>query len=180
MHPQSTPAPAVVYRDVAGFPGYRVGDDGSVWSRRLAIRGERMGDDWHRLNPVPRRGYPRVGLWRDSKLHWRSVHALVLNAFIGPRPEGMECCHEDGDKTNNRLSNIRWDTPSGNASDSLRLGRIARGSRSPSAKLTEADIPPIKAAVAGGESQRSVGRRLGVSHNVIGRIVNGKGWLHVP
>lgn len=47
------------------------------------------------------------------------VHLLVLAAFVGPRPEGMEGCHNDGDPYNNHVSNLRWDTPSGNQRDRL-------------------------------------------------------------
>lgn len=50
------------------------------------------------------------------------VHRLVLEAFVGPEPGGMEGCHCDGDPANNRLENLRWDTPSGNTLDSVRHG----------------------------------------------------------
>lgn len=50
----------------------------------------------------------------------RMVHRLVLEAFVGPCPPGMECCHFDGDSTNNHLSNLRWDTHSSNQFDRVR------------------------------------------------------------
>lgn len=41
----------------------------------------------------------------------RTVHSLVLEAFIGPKPDGLAACHgPDFDTSNNRLSNLRWDT----------------------------------------------------------------------
>lgn len=46
-----------------------------------------------------------------------SVHVLVLQAFVGPRPPGQQGCHNDGNPKNNLLTNLRWDTPSGNYSD---------------------------------------------------------------
>ena len=52
------------------------------------------------------------------------MHRLVLGAFAGPPPEGMEGCHEDNDKTNNRLDNLRWDTRPGNHSDKARHGTL--------------------------------------------------------
>jgi hypothetical protein len=51
-----------------------------------------------------------------------TVHKLVLEAFVGPRPEGMECCHNNGSPTDNRLINLRWDTRSNNAYDAVRHG----------------------------------------------------------
>lgn len=50
------------------------------------------------------------------------LHRVVLDAFIGPRPKGMEACHANGDPTDNRLVNLRWDTRSANAADSVRHG----------------------------------------------------------
>lgn len=61
----------------------------------------------------------------------RLVHQLVLEAFVGPRPEGTECCHYDDDRGNNRLSNLRWGTSSENELDKVRNGnhRNARKTR---------------------------------------------------
>lgn len=50
------------------------------------------------------------------------VHLLILEAFQGPRPEGTVTRHLDGDKTNNRLSNLRRGTPAENSQDAMRHG----------------------------------------------------------
>lgn len=50
------------------------------------------------------------------------VHRLVLMAFVGPCPEGHECCHRDGDPANNRIDNLYWGTKSQNMRDSIRHG----------------------------------------------------------
>jgi hypothetical protein len=50
------------------------------------------------------------------------VHSLVALAFLGPCPEGLECCHWDGDPGNNRPGNLRWDTSSANLLDRQRHG----------------------------------------------------------
>lgn len=57
----------------------------------------------------------RVGCW--------PVHKAVLHAFVGPRPNGMQACHRDTDRTNNALSNLRWDTPPENYGDTRAAGR---------------------------------------------------------
>lgn len=67
-------------------------------------------------------GYVVVALCRDDTKLSRSVHRLVLTAFVGPQPEGMEGCHFDGDPANNCLDNLRWDTRSGNTYDRVRHG----------------------------------------------------------
>lgn len=52
----------------------------------------------------------------------KRVHQLVLEAFVGPRPPGMEGCHWDDNKENNALTNLRWDTHSANMFDKVRNG----------------------------------------------------------
>lgn len=52
----------------------------------------------------------------------RKVHHLVLEAFVGPCPSGMEGCHWDDDPDNNHLLNLRWGTRSDNMRDAVRNG----------------------------------------------------------
>lgn len=63
-----------------------------------------------------------VNLKRGHHREGRRVHQLVLEAFIGPRPAGMEVCHWDDDSTNNRLDNLRYDTSLANKRDMARNG----------------------------------------------------------
>ncbi len=73
-------------------------------------------------------GYPVVNLktgierGRAGYQVRRTIHTLVAAAFIGPRPDGMDTCHNNGDKTDNRLDNLRYDTKSANAFDTLKHG----------------------------------------------------------
>lgn len=99
----------VEYRPIIGFEGYRIGNDGSVWSRRLRGNQRRMGQ-WRKLRPGNDGKYLYVMLVSDrGPKRYPKVHSLVLEAFVCPRPEGMECCHGDGNPTNNVISNLRWD-----------------------------------------------------------------------
>ena len=63
-----------------------------------------------------------MSLYTQGKNKIRYVHSLVAESFIGPRPEGMEVCHNDGDPTNNHLDNLRYGTSSGNELDKVRHG----------------------------------------------------------
>ena len=108
---------------VVGYEGfYEVSDLGRVRSlSRLRRNGRRMVG--RMLKPTPdRHGYPYVLLHVDRIPKRRAVHRLVLQAFVGEAPEGMQACHNDGDSGNPKLTNLRWDTRSNNSRDSLRHG----------------------------------------------------------
>lgn len=68
-------------------------------------------------------GYLTVHLSRQNKARTHLVHNLVMLAFAGARPSGMVICHNDGDKNNCALSNLRYDTGSANEKDKKRHGR---------------------------------------------------------
>ena len=70
-------------------------------------------------------------LWDGRGYKTRLVHRLVLETFVGAAPAGMEGCHNDGNRFNKRLENLRWDTPKAIVSTSAGMGRIwpARGIR---------------------------------------------------
>jgi len=61
-----------------------------------------------------------VSLNRPGQQDTRQVHHLVLEAFVGPRPNGTECCHYNDNSLDNRLENLRWDTSAGNGLDRIR------------------------------------------------------------
>lgn len=67
-------------------------------------------------------GRPMVALSVNGKARRTGVGPLVLEAFVGPRPPGMDCCHWDDVPTNNVLGNLRWATPAANTADKLRNG----------------------------------------------------------
>lgn len=73
-------------------------------------------------------GYVGVILWRDGKYRNVRVHRLVLEAFVGPCPRGMETLHGNGQRNDNRLANLRWGTQEENAEDRVRHGTLTRRS----------------------------------------------------
>ena len=71
-----------------------------------------------------------VGLCREGVNEVKLVHRLVLEAFVGPCPDKKECCHNNGNSLDNRLTNLRWDTRRANCLDSALHGTKAmRGVR---------------------------------------------------
>ena len=67
-------------------------------------------------------GHLRVKLSLDGAYKGATIHRLVLLAFEGPEPDGMEVCHTDGNPANNRLDNLRWGTRGDNLRDRVRHG----------------------------------------------------------
>lgn len=176
----STTPTTVEYRLVGNDPGYRVGDDGLVWSC-LELSGPPgspflPGSIWKRLALKRRKGSLRVNIRKK----WRRLHHVVLEAFVGPRPPGMEGCHNDGDFTNNRPRNLRWDTHKSNGEDMIAHGKSTRGEKNTQSKLTAADVRSIRSEYArGGISLTELGRRHGVSQPCISLIVHRKIWKHL-
>jgi hypothetical protein len=179
----SGPNSTTTYRDIPGFPGYRVGDDGSVWSCRLMGCRAGIGDVWRLMKPSKEKhkhGHLHVLLRRDGKYVTRGVHQLVLAAFVGPCPPGMQGCHfPDRNPENNRLDNLRWGTPHDNASDAKFHGTNLAGERSPQAKITVATVRRIR-SLAGVLTQREIAAEVGLSQQTVCKIINRERWACVP
>ena len=137
----------VEYRDISGFPGYRVGNDGSVWSCRNRWRLPSEIGEWRKLlSSKDKKGYILVALMDgNSKRHTKRIARLVLEAFVGACPAGMECCHDpDRTKSNCCLDNLRWDTRKNNHADKIKHGTSQRGERASRVKLTREQVFEIR------------------------------------
>ena len=118
------------WKPVVGYEGiYEVSDHGNVRSVDREVDTENQhGPCVQKLRGRELKliantsGHLRANLWKDGQMSLQRVHRLVLEAFRGACPPGHECCHYDDDPTNNRLSNLRWDTSSANRLDSVRNG----------------------------------------------------------
>ena len=170
----------VEYRDVPGFPGYQVGDDGSVWSQWKLGPTRRRGEEWRQLHfGYKPDGYCLVKLYSGiGRKRTRTVHQLVLQAFVGPIPSGQEVRHLDDNKKNNRLENLCYGTRSENLLDRHGKGWL-RGEAHHQAKLTEAAVRVIRSARHAGISARQLGQQFGVSKVTIQRIARHLLWRHV-
>ncbi len=107
------------------------------------------------------------------------MHRLVLEAFVGPCPEGMQCRHLDGNRSNNHIDNLAWGTPKENCADRGRHGNDYIGEGNPNAKLKEKDIPVIRKLAQEGMYQREIGKKFGVGRRAIGAVLLGHKWMHV-
>lgn len=159
-----------VWADVEGHPGYYVSSWGNVRGPRVVLK---TGD---------LRGYKTVCLWSSEKNLKTSarVHRLVALAFIGPAPFiGAEVAHNDGNRSNNRVSNLRWASALENQADRIRHETKIQGSEVFGAKLDEAAIPHIRERIKNGERYPSIARDYGVSISTISLIKLQRTWTHV-
>jgi HNH endonuclease/NUMOD4 motif-containing protein len=127
-------------------------------------------------------GYRGVGLFRKEQA---SVHRLVAEAFLGLEP-GLEVNHIDGDKANNRVTNLEWVTHSTNQRHAYRvLGTLklnlpwSRGEANCAAKLTDQDIVEIRDLRDSGLLQREIAARFGVTQSAVSNILAKRTWKHV-
>jgi HNH endonuclease/NUMOD4 motif len=111
------------WRPVVGFERvYEVSDQGQV---RRSERPDRM-----LRQSTGKGGYQLVQLTHGAaKRKTGQVHRLVLEAFLGPKPEGLICCHTNGNPADNRLANLRYDTYSANGLDSVLHGTCFQSSK---------------------------------------------------
>jgi Mn-dependent DtxR family transcriptional regulator len=164
------------WKPIEGFLDYEVSDAGRIRSLKIVAK-SRIMKCIQNAN-----GYLKVNLCRDGKRYQRAVHRLVLEAFHGPCPDGLQCCHGDGDRANNCSKNLRWDTPEENFLDSVRHGTafVGKGIDHALARLSEDDVRYIRKSYAGGSmKQTDLAQRFGVSQKHISEIVNHKMWRHL-
>lgn len=176
------------YKSALGYPGYRIGDDGTVWSEwkmkgmgygRKGSKQYRSGI-WKRLKPDLNRGRPRVRLRVAEKTYKAvMVHRLVLEAFVGPCPDNCEAVHFDGDPANNRLDNLRWDTHSANLMGRRDRGTSRSGEDSPVSVLTEREVLEIRSRAACGESEYSIAQDYICTRENLRFIIDRKTWQHL-
>lgn len=177
------PTIPVEFRAIEGFPFYCVSSMGDVYSCRT--RGGQFGP-WKKMSPEwshPGTSKARlfVGLRRQDKRipHPKTVHKLVLEAFVGPCPDGLEGCHNDGNPSNCAVSNLRWDTHKSNMDDRKKHGRNPNGVRNPAAKLSEAQVIEIRNLYKNGMYQKDIAPLFGVSKQCIQVICSGETWKNI-
>ncbi len=159
------------------YPGYYATEDGEILSDRIGY-----------LRVLPKRlhnGYYRVNV-RDGgtpvKTHVEPVHKLILETFVGKRPEGYVCRHLNGNALDNRLENLCWGTQKENMQDEIRHGTAAClrvGEEHVASKLKEKDIWEIRKLYDEGHTQTEIACVFSITARHVSDIVNGKTWRHL-
>ena len=169
-----------IWKDIPGHEGrYQVSNLGRVRSLDRYVKGRsRNGSEFKRLSPgkilspAPYCKTGHLSLPLGRRTNGQPVHRLVLLAFVGPCPEGMEVRHLNGDPTDNRLSNLKYGTRTENIIDVYRQGKRWR-------KLSTDEVSRIRRKLEKGMTGASVARVFGVSEQTISNIKRGVNfkWL---
>jgi hypothetical protein len=163
----------VLWRTIPEYPVYEVSNYGQVKNTRTG----------RILRPSTlMQGYHRISLYnaQTKQKIQRPIHTLVARAFIGDRPQGLQCCHLDGNKNNNSVKNLIYATPQVNSDHKYIHGAVRFGESSPNSKLTSEDVHEMRRLR---REERTSIRRLasiyGVGQSTTHRIVTGKSWQHL-
>ena len=160
------------WKIIPGFENYKVSDMGRIKS---SLRSKKI------LKPkVDKDGYRRLGLFNDKERKFLYVHRLVLMSFVGMPLKNIQGCHNDGNPSNNKLSNLRWGTIKENYFDRYKHGTDYIGSKHPKAKLTEKDVKEILNKRKKSDlTHKEIGKLYGVKSSTICNICNGHIWKHL-
>lgn len=153
-------------RVIPDAPDYGATPDGRIWSSKSGtwreVKTHRNG----------RTGYLKVAL--DGRTHL--AHRVVLSAFWGPCPEGMQARHLNGKRDNNGIFNLAWGTWHENWDDRISHGTANRGERSPRTKLTNSDVLAIRSDP---RRQVDIAADYGIKQAQVSRIKLGTSWAHI-
>lgn len=109
------------WRSIERYPGYEASSHGRIRSfkKRGKGKGWFISDEPQRiLHPSDNgQGYLCVNLSSNGMSNVLRVHRLIALVFLGPCPSGKEVCHNDGNKQNNHIGNLRYDTRDMNGLD---------------------------------------------------------------
>lgn len=169
------------WRDVVWFEGaYSVSSHGRVRSNRRRVPHPAIGSQLVKekilRQTVGSNGYAHLDLNMHGKPKTVSVHSVVAEAFIGALPPGMEVAHCDGNKANNKASNLRHATPRGNNADRALHGTDPRGERNPAAVLSADDVRAIRLATG---RQSDIAKTFGICPAQVSNIIRRVAWSHV-
>lgn len=170
-----------IWKDIPGYESYyQVSDQGRVRSKDRVTNGPRATRvlKGKVLKPTPlTSGYLYVTLCIKARKYKRLIHRLVLTAFVGQCPTGMECRHfPDPNPSNNTLTNLQWGLPTENGRDRVTHGTSGRGEASGRHKMTENEVKALRTLREYGWSWHDLACKFNISRSQTRRIALRLDW----
>lgn len=164
-----------IWRPVVGFETfYAVSNLGRV---KRTARAPHTQPGRIKVPYIDKRGYCIVHLCANSVHAHKKIHRLVMEAFEGIHPESHTVNHKNGIKADNRWpENLEYLSQQDNCRHAAETGLTLKGSRSPLAKITEADVIAIRSSKENGVT---IGKRYGINRQSVSQIRLGISWRHV-
>jgi hypothetical protein len=156
-------------REIPGYPGYYATEEGEIISTRVTphrILAKQIHKDYLHV-------FLRSGTGRCTT-HKVPVHRLILMAYEGDKPSlESQCRHLNGNRFDNRPSNLTWGTQLENLQDSIKHGTaicLRRGEAHPRAVLSDDDVKEIESLLSQGIKQSIIAEKYSISQRHVSSI----------
>ena len=162
-----------MWREIPSLPGYYASNDGSI--------GRYSDGNFEVLksHDVSKYGHQSIGIKLNGKWKKFAVHRLVLEAFSGPCPKGLQCRHLDDNPRNNHIDNLVWGTAKENAEDKVRNKHHMHGEKHYNAVISEKEVIEIRRSWKNGSNIVELARQYGLTPCGIHDVCVGVSWKHV-
>ena len=172
--------------DIQGYEGqYQIGTRGTVISLEREKSGK--GNSTYHMpqraltTQTNKSGYVSLKLIDMYGVAKKiDVHRLVALNWIDNPLDKPQVNHIDGNKSNNSIENLEWNTAAENMAHASMMGLMVRGEKHWKTSLTKKQVTDIKRIVETGLfTNNEIAEKVGTNPVNISRIKNGKRWAHI-
>lgn len=165
-------------KDIPGLEDlYAITREGKVWSYPKGGRSGRWLTGAYNSD-----GYHYFCLRFAGEQIYPRTSQLVLETYVGPRPEGCEADHLDNDRGNDRLDNLRWVSRKENVARIFAQGRRTMvGTKNSNAFLTEEDVIQLRTRRRTSTlTYSALAAEFNLKKSHVADIITGRVWKHLP
>lgn len=177
-----------IWKDVEEFENnYQISNFGRLRSIARKINSSVQPCGFRINNPriiVPQdngKGYQQYYVKFNNIRVIQYSHRLVAKYFLDNPDDKLEVNHIDGNKSNNHVSNLEWNTKSENMQHAVLNNLCKIGEESRSAKLSEKTVLAIRRLfrINPNFNKSKIAKKLNVSDATIHKIINNQRWKHL-